>query len=259
MPTLPRTQAAPTHVAPQPQPQPQPQGVRRSSPVTSRVPGRPLAPALTQNYLTDPSTSRQRRLGALSADRRPATATFASNNAIPPRAASQVGLGREYAFQGYRTVSSDPSLGGDTDRTSPERQQNAPTRARLASCTPSFGPNPVRTPRSGHVFGKGRSTSPIKPSLDRPAGTGWASGIVRTERERTRVGSFANIPYEVRFPSPRFAFVTDQSVVNDCRPTDLPSATTPNSSSIPNSASLPNRTVHPGCSCPWTSIPLPPL
>jgi hypothetical protein len=183
MPTLPRTQAAPS-------------SVRRSSPVTDRVFGRST---VTQNYyLTSAHVPRRQRLCALSGERRPATATFASNNAIPSRAASQVGLGREYSFQGHRAISSGPSSGGNTDRTSPVRQQTAVTRAKLVSRAPSFGPNPVRTPKSGHVFGKGRSNSPIKPTLDRPAGTGWASGLVRTERERTRVGSWANIPYEVR-------------------------------------------------------------
>jgi hypothetical protein len=187
MPTLPRTRVVS-------------QTAHRSSPVTGPIPGRPLGPALSQNYLPNASTSRRYRLSALSG--RPATATFASNNAIPPRAASQVGLGREYSFQGYRAVSNGPPSNTDTDRTSPSRQQSTVTRPKQLSRAPSFGPNPVRTPKSGHVFGKGRSTSPTKPTLDRPAGTGWASGIVRTERERTRLGSFANIPYEVRVSAP---------------------------------------------------------
>jgi hypothetical protein len=49
---------------------------------------------------------------------------------------------------------------------------------------------------------QGRSASPIKPTLDRPAGTGWASSIARTERERIQVGSFVNILYDMRFSSP---------------------------------------------------------
>ena len=195
MPTLPRTQAAP-------------QNVRGSSPVTGRLPGR-LGPTLTQNYLPNTSAPRRHRLGALSG--RPATATFASNNAIPPRAASQVGLGREYSFQGYRAISVDPPSKADTDRISPSRPQPTATGPRQLSRAPSFGPIPVRTPKSGHVFGKGRSTSPTKPTLDRPAGTGWASGIVRTDRERMRLGSFAHIPYEVRVSSPfEFFLLTDQ-------------------------------------------------
>lgn len=196
MPTLPRTQAAP-------------QTVRRSSPVTGRLPGHPLGPTVTQNYLPNTSALRRHRLDALSG--RPATATFASNNAIPPRAASQVGLGREYSFQGYRAISIDLSSQTDTDRTSPSRQQSTVTKPKQLSRAPSFGPIPVRTPKSGHVFGKGRSTSPTKPTLDRPAGTGWASGIVRTDRERMRLGSFAHIPYEVRVSSRfEFSLFTDQ-------------------------------------------------
>lgn len=191
MPTLPRTQALP-------------QTIRRSSPATGRIPGRPLGPAATQNYLPNASTPRRHRLGALS--NRPATATFASNNAIPPRAASQVGLGQDYSFQAYRALSSGPPSRTDTDRTSPTRQQTTvtATRPKQPSRAPSFGPIPVRTPKSGHVFGKGRSTSPTRPTLDRPAGTGWATGIVRTERERTRLGSFASIPYEVRVLTPLY-------------------------------------------------------
>jgi hypothetical protein len=117
---------------------------------------------------------------------------------------------------------------------SPSRQQSTITRPSWHLTRPSFGPNPVRTPKSGHVFGKGRSTSPTKPTLDRPAGTGWASGIVRTERERLRVGSFANIPYEVRFSSPLTFLYSLIDFVNDCRLPDLPSATTPNSPSTPS-------------------------
>jgi len=211
-PTLPRTQAAPSHAASQ--------GVRRSSPVTGRVLGHPLGPALTQNYLSNLGTPRRQRLGALPGERRPATATFASNNAVPPRAASQVGLGREYSFQGYRAVSSGQSSGTDTDRTSPSRQQV--TRAKIASRAPSFGPIPARTPKSGHVFGKGRSTSPVKPTLDRPAGTGWASGIVRTERERIRVGSFANIPYEVRLSSLFVSLLINLLIIFLDQPTSHP-------------------------------------
>ena len=196
MPTLPRTQAAP-------------QPVRRSSPVTGRLPSRPLGAAVTQNYLPNTTTPRRHRLGAISG--RPATATFASNNAIPPRATSQVGLGREYSFQGYRAVSSGPTSKTDTDRTSPSRQQSIVTRSRQLSRAPSYGPIPSRTPKSGHLFGKARSTSPTKPNLDRPPGTGWASGIVRTDGERIRLGSFAHIPYEVRVSSPfHFPLLTDQ-------------------------------------------------
>lgn len=191
----------------------------RTSPLSNHW----LHPSLTfiQNYLPNASTPRRHRLGALSA--RPTTVTFASNNAIPPRAASQVGLRREYTFQGYRAVSSGPSSGTDTARTSPSRPQSTVYRAKLASHPPAFGPNPVRTTNSGHVFGKGRSMSPSKPSLDRPAGTGWATGIVRTERERVRVGSFANVPYEVRFSSPfHFSLLTHQSSTIAGHPTSYP-------------------------------------
>jgi len=241
MPTLPRIQAASSHAGSQ--------SVRRSSPVTDHVPGRPLGPAIAQNYLTNPSTHRRQRLGAPPSERRPATATFASNNAVAPRAASQLGLGREYSFQGYRAVSSGPSSGTDTDRTSPSRQHPIIARAKIPSRAPSFGPNPVRTLKSGHVFGKDRSTSPTKPTLDRPAGTGWASDIVRTERERIRVGSFVNIPYEVRF-SPPFSFLfAYQSVVDNSRLTDLPSATMPSLPWIHKSES-PTHKVYPGCPCP---------
>ena len=237
MPTLPRIQAASSQVASQ--------SVRSPSPVIGHIPGRPLGPALAQNYLTNSNTHRRQRLGASSNDRRPATATFASNNAIPPRAASQVGLGREYSFQGYRAVSNGLSSGTDTDRTSPSRQQSTITRARIASRAPSFGPNPVRTPKSGHVLGKSRSASPMKPTLDRPAGTGWASGIVRTERARTRVGSFVNIPYEVRYQSPFSLLFAYQYFINDFRKTDLPSATIPSLLWIPKSALSPIRKVYP--------------
>ena len=239
MPTLPRTQATSS--------QDVHQSVHRSSPAIGHA---PLGPTLAQNYLANPSTHRRQRLGAPSSERRPATATFASNNAIPPRAASQVGLSREYSFQGYRAVSSGPSSGTDTDRTSPSRQPSTITRAKIAPRAPSFGPNPVRTPKCGHVFGKSRSTSPIKPTLDRPAGTGWASGIVRTERERIRVGSFVNIPYEVRFSFPFSLLFAHQSFINNSRPTDLPFAIIPNLPWIPKSALSPTHKVHPGCQCP---------
>src|SRR5258706_1203966 len=230
MPTLPRTQAAP-------------QTIRRSSPVTGYLPGRPLGPAVTQNYLPNTSTPRRHRLGALSG--RPATATFASNNAIPPRATSQVGLGREYSFQGYRAVSSGPSSNTDTNRTSPSRQQSTVTRPRQLSRAPSYGPIPARNPTSEHLFGRARSTSPTKPTLDRPPGTGWASGMVRTDGERMRLGSFAHIPYEVRGSSSFHFFFTYCPIImlDDCRLLDLPFATTLNSTSIPKSALSPTHIV----------------